>query len=113
MKLKMQKDKHFVDTYFTNLIEGCVIFLNENIDKVYQGNRDGDMGSEETNEMASRLSKDDFLFEIFRWDLNLLRYGNDPSHTNYNPIYKYKWGKSGSHYWCHINNERMFIVILE
>jgi len=109
MKIKVSDErKGNVNYANTNILE-CVKFWNREGEDTYAKNRSGDLGTEETNEMALKMSYDDFVLDMLLIDCKTFSNTKDATCKDT----KIEVGRTRSHVWVHENNERVLMIYVE
>ncbi len=103
--MKVEKGSTFVENYVTKNLLDCMSFWNREGEKAIENNKDGTWGNEKTQAMAQKMSADDFLLEMMLLDCKT--FVNSP--TAKESSLKYECGRTRSHIWVHINNERVLM----
>jgi len=106
MKLSYQKEKTFTEDYVTNNLLQCINFWNREGEKIYEQNINGKLGTDQTNEMARTMQKDDWLNEMMLIDAKT--FCNSSRNT-----FDYNCGRTRSHVYIHKGNERVLMVYAE
>ena len=84
-------------------------FWNREGEDVYVKNRFGTLGSKETNEMALRMTYDDFLLEMLMIDCRTFCKSNFATKSDI----KFESGRVRSHVWLHENDNRTLMIYAE
>ena len=94
-----------IEGFNYNLFFGCVGFWNKNGLNVWEENKAGRMGSEQTQEMARKLSYEDYILHNLSKDYSKLKMFTDEDS-------KVIFGRSGSHIWVSLkeNNNRLIFI---
>lgn len=104
--MKAEKGQSFIENYVTKNLLDCVIFWNREGQKAIENNKTGVWGNEKTQAMAQKMSADDFLLEMMLLDCKT--FVNSPFAKESSD--KYECGRTRSHVWVHINNERVLMI---
>lgn len=106
--MKFQKDPKFVENYVTKSIIECVGFWNrDNGGKLaHEKNLTGEWGSKELNERAKKTDREDFLLDLILSDCKI--YCN--SFWAKDSGIKFECGRTRSHVWVHMNDERVLMI---
>ncbi len=92
--------------YVTNSILDCVGFWNREGMMAVAKNRSGEWGDKDTKEMANTMAADDFLLEMVLRDANAFVNSDFAK----NSPDKYECGRTRSHVWIHINDQRVLMI---
>jgi len=106
MTIKVQDERKESDNYVTSQILDCVGFWNREGELTYYKNKSGDLGSDVTNEMALKMSYDDFTLEMLLTDCKTFinsKFSKDSD-------IKFECGRTRSHVWVHENDERVLML---
>lgn len=105
MEMKVEKGSTFVENYITKNLLDCMSFWNREGEKAIENNKSGLWGSKKTQEQAKTMKADDFLLEMILSDCNVFvncTFAKESSD-------KYECGRTRSHVWVHINDERVLM----
>lgn len=106
--MKFQKDQFFVENYVTNNIIECVGYYNRDLGGkfAHEKNIAGEWGSKELNERAKKTDRDDFLLDLVLSDCRVFCNSNWAKQSGI----KFECGRTRSHVWVHMNNERVLMI---
>ena len=102
MKLSYQKEKTFTEDYITTNLLQCLDFWNREGEKIYRQNINGELGTDQTNEMARTMQLDDWLNEMMLIDAKTF------CNSTMNRL-DYNCGRTRSHVWIHQADTRVLI----
>lgn len=107
-EMKVQKDSKFVDNYVTKNILKSVDFYNRDLGGkfAHEKNLSGEWGTKENNEAARKTDREDFLLELVLLDCKV--FCNSEGARNIDA--KFECGRTRSHVWVHMNDERMLMI---
>ena len=105
-QLNYQTEKEFQEDYITTNILECINFWNKQGEDVRQKNIDGIYGNKETQEYAKNTPYDDWLNEMILEDCKTF------CRSDKNTI-NYKCGRTRSHVWLHVGDERVLMIYAE
>lgn len=109
MKLYIQDETKGATNYVLKNVKECVDFWNREGETVYAKNLTGDLGDKETNEYAKKTEYDDWLLEMILGDCNtFVASGSDTVKGS-----TFKAGRTRSHVWLHMNNDRVFMIYVK
>ena len=109
MTIKFQDERKGFYNYVTANILECVKFWNREGEDVYNKNRSGDLGSNETNAMALKMSYDDFVLEMLLIDCKTYINSKWAKESGI----KFEIGRTRSHIWVHENDERKLMIFVQ
>ena len=92
--------------YVTNSILYCVKFWNLEGMMAVAKNRSGEWGDKETQNLANTVPADDFLLEMVYRDAKAFVNSNFAKNSKDN----YECGRTRSHVWIHINDQRVLMI---
>jgi len=106
--MKVQKDSKFVENYVTkNLLESVAFWNRDTGGKfAHEKNLTGEWGSKENNDLARKTNREDFLLELFLSDCKVFCNSNWAKESGI----KFECGRTRSHVWVHMNDERVLMV---
>lgn len=88
-----------------DLLFGCVGFWNKNGLNVWEENKAGRMGSKQTQEMARKLSYEDYILHNLAKDYSTLKTFTDKSSILI-------FGRSGSHIWISLKEDNKRLIFI-
>lgn len=106
LEMRFQKEKHFQENYVTTNLLECVKFWNREGKKAIDNNKNGIWGSKKTNELARTMEADDFLLHMILSDCQTFCGSNWAKESGI----KFECGRTRSHVWIHMNNERVLMI---
>ena len=109
MTIKVQDERKGIENYVNSNILECVKFWNREGEDVYVKNRFGTLGSKETNEMALRMSYDDFVLEMLMIDCRTFCNSGFAKKSDVS----FESGRTRSHVWFHENDDRKLMLYVE
>ncbi len=89
----------------SNIIESANFWNREGM-KAIENNISGKWGTKEQNEMARTMDGDDFLLQLMLTDCNTFC----NSETAKNLGIKFECGRTRSHVWVHMDDERVLMI---
>jgi hypothetical protein len=92
--------------YVTNNILDCVKFWNNEGMMAIAKNRSGEWGDKDTQKMANTMAADDFLLEMVLRDARAFVNSEFAKNSPDN----YECGRTRSHVWIHINDQRVLMI---
>jgi hypothetical protein len=106
--MKFQKDANFVDNYVTKNILRSVDFYNRDLGGkfAHENNLSGKWGLKDKNELARKTSREDFLLELVLMDCKVFCNSDGARQIGS----KFECGRTRSHVWVHIDNERVLMI---
>jgi hypothetical protein len=109
MIIRVQDERKGNTNYVNSNILECVKFWNREGEDIYVKNRFGTLGSKETNEMALKMSYDDFILEMLMIDCRTFCNSKFASDSDI----KFESGRTRSHVWLHENDDRKLMIYAE
>ena len=106
--MKFQKDPKFVENYVTkNLLESVEFWNRDNGGKfAHEKNLSGEWGSKENNEAARKTDREDFLLSLALLDCKTFCNSDWAKNSGI----KFECGRTRSHVWVHMNDERVLMI---
>jgi hypothetical protein len=98
-----------IDKYIRPNLMDCMKFWNREGKDIIAKNKVGAMGIPSTNEMAKTMKPDDFLLEMLLRDCKTFCNSQRAKDSGD----KYECGRTRSHIWVHINDERFFMFYIK
>ena len=92
--------------YVTNSILDCVGFWNREGMMAVAKNRSGEWGDKTTQKMANTMDADDFLLEMLLRDCKAFVNSGFAKSSGE----KYECGRTRSHVWIHIKDDRVLMI---
>ena len=107
-EMQVQKDAKFVDNYVTKNILRSVDFYNRDLGGkfAHEKNLSGEWGSKENNEEARKRDREDFLLELVLLDCKVFCNSDGARKIGS----KFECGRTRSHVWVHIDDERVLMI---
>lgn len=108
-KVNIQVENELKDRkldYVTSSILSCVKFWNKEGMTAVANNRSGKWGDENTKKMANTMSAEDFLLEMVLRDAKSFVNSDFANNSSDN----YECGRTRSHVWIHINDNRVLMI---
>ena len=107
--IKSQEDKNFVKNYVTSNILDCISFWNREGESIIAKNKSGEYGDAETKKQAETMQADDFILHGLLLDCKVFCKSDFAKQSGD----KYECGRTRSHVWVHINDERVLMIYSE
>jgi hypothetical protein len=105
VQISTKHDRNYTKNYVTANIQECVQFWNREGAQIIEGNKTGELGSNDTNEMARTMAPDDFLLDMLLGDCRTFCKSSTAAKLG-----KFEAGRTRSHVWVHFNNERIMMI---
>ena len=109
MTIKVSDERKGNTNYVNSNILECVKFWNREGKDVYTKNKSGDLGSAYSNELANKVSYDDFVLEMLLSDCKTIINSKWAIDSGIN----FECGRTRSHVWVHEDDDRKLMIYAE
>jgi hypothetical protein len=109
MEINVENKFSGIGNYVTTNISECVKFWNREGLTAYENNKTGAWGDKSTQERALTTPYDDFVLHMLLCDCQVFCNSKFAKESGD----KYECGRTRSHVWVHLNDERIFMFFVK
>lgn len=109
MEINVENKFDGIENYVTKNILECVKFWNKEGLTAFENNKSGVWGDKSTQALALSTTYDDFVLQMLLCDCNVFCNSKFTKESGD----KYECGRTRSHVWVHLNDERIFMFFVK
>ena len=109
MEINVENKCNGIENYITTNLLSCVNFWNKEGLLAYDNNKNKVWGDDKTQTLALNTTYDDFILHMLLCDCNVFCNSTFAKESGD----KYECGRTRSHGWVHLNDERIFMFFVK